>query len=105
LHFHEDFYSMSMLCLIKSNIDKYEIKNRKLSKVLYYLILIFLTSNAMLLGMCIDIIKPESVYIIFSANTYRLQLVRFASSIALHLDLSHEIEKGMIIMKYVSNHP
>ena len=59
----------------------------------------------MLLGMCIDIIKPESEYKIFAANTYRLQLVRFASSIALHLELSHEVEKGMILMKYVSNHP
>jgi hypothetical protein len=58
----------------------------------------------MLLGMCLDIFESND-YKIFAANTYRLQFVRFACSIAMHLLLYPEVKKGMILMKYTNNHP
>ena len=58
----------------------------------------------MLLGMCLDIFESID-YKIFAANTYRLQFVRFACSIAMHLLLYPEVKKGMILMKYTNNHP
>ena len=64
----------------------------------------------MLCGMLLDIFKFDGWklnhgdYKIFAASTFRLQVVRFACAIALHLLLYPEVNKGMEIMKFSSNH-
>ena len=64
----------------------------------------------MLFGMLLDIFELDewkikiNNYKFFAANTYRLQVVRFACAIAMHLILYPEVDKGMKIMKFSNNH-
>ena len=101
-----DFYLMTVLCFLYKNIEKLKLTDQKLSQTFYFLMMIFFVSNTMLVGMAIKIFENEQdQYSISYANTFVLFCVRFISAIALHCVIFPEVRKGMVIMKYVNNHP
>jgi hypothetical protein len=103
MHFEEDFYSFTALCYLKDNIKRYHLTDEKLSQAFYFLGIIFLVSNVMLIGMFWDFLVDDS-YIIHPPKTFRLMIVRFVCSIAMHIMLFPEIKAGMEIMKFSNNH-
>lgn len=106
IHFEEDYYSLTALCFLWENIKKYKITDQKLSQTFYFLMMIFLVSNFMLLGILYSIfIQKSSELTEFESGSFMLYIVRFVCCVALHIMLFPEVRKGMIIMKYVNNHP
>ena len=59
----------------------------------------------MLTGMVYQIVKEDSDYTLYATDQFELYLVRFACAITLHLILYPEVRRGLVIMKYVNNHP
>lgn len=106
IHFEEDYYSLTALCFLWTNIKKYKITDQKLSQTFYFLVLIFMVSNFMLLGILWSIVVDKNSELTeFESGSFMLYIVRFVCCIALHIMLFPEVRKGMIIMKYVNNHP
>ena len=68
--------------------------------------LIFFISNTMLMALTIKFYENENdEYSISYADSFTLFSIRFICAIALHAVIFPEVRKGMIIMKYVNNHP
>lgn len=68
--------------------------------------LIFFVSNIMLIAMAIKIFENEGDrYSISYATSYTLFSIRFICAIALHVVIFPEVRRGMVIMKFVNNHP
>lgn len=68
--------------------------------------MIFLVSNFMQLGILYSIfVQKSEEFSNFESGSFMLYIVRFVCCVALHIMLFPEVRKGMIIMKYVNNHP
>lgn len=106
IHFEEDYYSLTALSFLWTNIKKYKITDQKLAQTFYFLMMIFMVSNLMLLGILYSIFVQKTAELTeFDTGSFVLYIVRFVCSVALHIMLFPEVRKGMIIMKYVNNHP
>ena len=105
MHFEQDFYSFTMLCYLKDNVQRYRLTEQKLSTQFYFLGIIFFVTNTMLGGMLSLLLDPDAhEFDITPAKTFTLQSVRFVCAVALHVMLYPEVKKGMQIMKYSNNH-
>lgn len=105
IHFEEDYYSLTALCFMWHNIKKFKITDQKLSQVFYFLIAIFLVSNIMMAAMFYTVFVKDKNEWSYSGGSFWLYVVRFVCAVALHIMLFPEVRKGLIIMKYVNNHP
>ena len=100
----EDFTTMTMLCYLKANKEKYIIVPHKLGQMLYSCIMVHAVVYLMLFCMLYAIsINEEGEYTPNISHNFAVWLVKFPCSVALHFLLYPEVANGMAIMKFANN--
>jgi hypothetical protein len=104
LEYEEDFYAMTVLCLLKSNTEKYMIHKTKQAQMFYSCLIISAIVNALLLSMLYAMITNENGdYTKNIAHSYAVFFVKFPCAMALHFVLYPEVANGMNLMKFANN--
>jgi len=103
LALEQDFFSFTVLCFVKKNIETYKIDDKKLAKLLYQSQLMFLFQFILCVCIIKEIMDTQSSYSP-QASSMELFFAKFVTSIAMHLCIYREFMKGQSIMKYVMNH-
>ena len=106
LEFEEDFFSLTMLCYLKKNRNKYLLSHSKQAMNLHNAILVSCCQALMLLCMTNAMLDNEGgEYSMAYAGSVWVLYVKFPCAIALHFYLYPEVQKGMMIMKFANNQP
>lgn len=104
LEAEEDYTTMTVLCYLKVNQEKYLIVPQKLGQMLYSCLMVHIVVIMMLLCMLYAInINEEGEYTPNISHNFAVWLVKFPCSVALHFLLYPEVANGMAIMKFCNN--
>ena len=100
----EDFYTMTVLCFLKKNIEEFKLHSSLISNNLITSAHLLAIQNIMMSAMAYQILVEKASYFNFEPG-YVLYFIKCPCVIALHLKLYPEALGGIKIMKLANNSP
>lgn len=101
--FKEDFLTLTVLCHLKENTEKYMIQPSKRGSVLWSCYMLFLIVTSMLYCVAFAVFYDENgEFTVRQAHSYEGFLIKIPCILALHFFLSPEVENAMNIMKFAN---
>jgi hypothetical protein len=97
------FHTYTILCFAKENKDRYMLSDKKLAKRVYQSQLIYVF-QFVLLSCILKEIWTNSAKFTPELSTMELYVVKFVTSVAMHLSIYREFQQGQLVIKYVMNH-
>jgi len=90
--FDQDYVSFTFLCFAKSNIKKYKIDDKKLSKLIFQSYLMYGFQFTLVVCICNELLNSEKV--MPDVHDPSLFFAKFVTSIAMHLSIYQEFTNG-----------
>jgi hypothetical protein len=98
-----NFHTYTILCFEKNNKERYMLSDKKLAKRVYQSQLIYVF-QFVLLSCILKEIWTNSAKFTPELSTMELYVVKFVTSVAMHLSIYREFQQGQLVIKYVMNH-
>lgn len=98
----EDFIALTVLCYLKENKKEFLMNSHKQAQNLSNVIVVMICQIVMITCIFADIVRTEAYTLSFMPD-FIVFYVKFPCTIALHLYLFPEVNKGMTIMKFANN--
>jgi len=102
MEFEEDFFALTVLCLLKETKEEWMIKAHKQAQLMYSCILISIVVFTMLTCMVYELYLEAMEEEAELTDKFNVFWIKVPCSVALHFVLYPEVGKGMAVMKFAN---